>query len=146
MNTSFEYRQINEIAQQVVDCVVASKKLDHATIVALSGDLGAGKTTLTQAIARSLGVVENIQSPTFVILKRYALHDTRYTSLIHIDAYRLRSASELEKLNWQEYVSNPDNLIVIEWPEQVAELLPEQTIRINLEHVSDAERKIEIVL
>lgn len=127
----------------IVDHTISRKQSGSATIIALSGDLGAGKTTLTQSMARVLGVQENIQSPTFVILKRYELHDTSYTSLVHIDAYRLKSGAELQKLNWQEYVSNPSNLIIIEWPENVSDLIPTDAIQIKLTHVSDTERNIE---
>lgn len=135
---------IDQTARDVVAHIESSVQLTSATVVALSGDLGAGKTTLTQAIARVLGITERLQSPTFVILKKYEIKSNKFTHLIHIDAYRLKSGQELQKLNWQEYVSNPKNLIIIEWPEQVSEILPKQMIRIRLEHVSEHERCMEL--
>lgn len=144
MKKIFTIQNIGEIAQEVVLHVIKSKQKNNATIIALSGDLGAGKTTLTQAIARELGVKENLQSPTFTILKRYALHITRYTSLVHIDAYRLKSGEELQKLNWEEYVSNPNNLIIIEWPENIIGLLSTDVISIILEHIGENERQITL--
>ncbi|MBI2030452.1 tRNA (adenosine(37)-N6)-threonylcarbamoyltransferase complex ATPase subunit type 1 TsaE [Candidatus Kaiserbacteria bacterium] len=105
---------------------------DTATIVTLSGDLGAGKTTLTQGIARALGVEETVTSPTFVLEKSYELTGQKWSRLIHIDAYRLVSEHELEVLGWREMAQDPANLIVIEWPEMVVELIPADAIRITL--------------
>ncbi|HUO50410.1 MAG TPA: tRNA (adenosine(37)-N6)-threonylcarbamoyltransferase complex ATPase subunit type 1 TsaE [Candidatus Paceibacterota bacterium] len=114
----------------------ASRIVPHAsaaTIIALSGELGAGKTTFTQGIAKALGVDESVTSPTFVIEKIYALHDQKFARLIHVDAYRLESAHELEVLGWHEIASDAANLILIEWPEKVATLIPEGAIRIRFD-------------
>ncbi len=108
-----------------------------ATIVGLSGDLGAGKTTLVQAIGKSLGVVETITSPTFVIAKYYDTSDTRFTKLIHIDAYRIEDPKELEVLGWEHMQKEPNTLIVIEWPEKVEEILPKETRRFLISHQHD---------
>jgi tRNA threonylcarbamoyladenosine biosynthesis protein TsaE len=105
---------------------------DTATIITLSGDLGAGKTTFTQGIARALGVEETVTSPTFVLEKVYELTDQKWERLIHIDAYRLVSEHELEVLGWHEMAQDPSNLIIIEWPEMVAELIPTDAIRITI--------------
>ena len=92
----------------------------HATIIALSGDLGAGKTALVKCAAQYYGVSEEVTSPTFVIQKEYTLpQENRFSRLVHIDAYRLNSYSELEYLKWKETVSDPQTIIFIEWPEMV---------------------------
>jgi tRNA threonylcarbamoyl adenosine modification protein YjeE len=109
-----------------------------ATILALSGDLGAGKTTFAQGIARSLGVAEQVTSPTFVIEKIYQLENQKFSRLIHIDAYRLNDAHELEVLGWKEITADPANLIVIEWPEKVAGLIPEDAIRLSFRGSGDS--------
>lgn len=103
-----------------------------ATVVTLSGDLGAGKTTFTQGIARALGVEEHVTSPTFVLEKVYELTDQKWKRLIHIDAYRLVSEHELEVLGWHDMAADPGNLIIIEWPEMVAELIPADAVRVAL--------------
>jgi tRNA threonylcarbamoyladenosine biosynthesis protein TsaE len=105
---------------------------DHAMCITLSGDLGAGKTTFTQGIARALGVEEHVTSPTFVLEKVYELSGQKWTRLIHIDAYRLVNEHELEVLGWHEMAQDPGNLIIIEWPEMVAELIPTDAIRITI--------------
>ncbi len=128
MQKEFHKDDIQKIAQAVLGFLATG---ETATVVTLSGDLGAGKTTLTQAIARELGITENIISPTFVIMKRYELHKK---NLIHIDAYRLESADELLKLGWAELIADPKNLILIEWPEKVAEIIPKNAVRVSLAH------------
>ncbi|MDB5237989.1 MAG: hypothetical protein JWM46_259 [Candidatus Kaiserbacteria bacterium] len=100
----------------------------QATLITLSGELGAGKTTFAQGIARVLGVTETVTSPTFVIEKVYDLRDSPpaggWERLVHIDAYRLNSSHELEVLGWKELLADEQNLIVLEWPERVADIIP----------------------
>jgi tRNA threonylcarbamoyladenosine biosynthesis protein TsaE len=109
----------------------------EATVIALSGELGAGKTTFAQGVARALGVGGVVASPTFVIEKVYELQSSPpaggWRHLVHIDAYRLKSAQELELLGWKELVADAGNLILLEWPERVAELVPQDAIRIEFD-------------
>ncbi len=118
----------------------------EATVVALSGDLGAGKTTFTQALARHFGIAEQVSSPTFVIEKIYSIEGGPpaggFTRLVHIDAYRLKGSHELEALGWAELVHNPENLVLIEWPERVAELIPSSAHRIALTFIDEHTREI----
>jgi tRNA threonylcarbamoyladenosine biosynthesis protein TsaE len=107
-----------------------------ATIVTLSGVLGAGKTTFAQGVAEALGVGEMVTSPTFVIEKKYELpRETAggFARLIHIDAYRLADARELEALGWKEIAADPANLILLEWPERVPELMVEGAIHVRID-------------
>ncbi|MBI4155858.1 MAG: tRNA (adenosine(37)-N6)-threonylcarbamoyltransferase complex ATPase subunit type 1 TsaE [Candidatus Zambryskibacteria bacterium] len=121
----------------------------RATVVGLYGELGAGKTTFTQVVSLALGVSEKVLSPTFVIMKIYNIVKVgdispTFNHLIHIDAYRMDSSDELLHLGWKEIISNPKNLILIEWPEKVADIMPEH-IKVNLAHISKDSREIEIV-
>jgi tRNA threonylcarbamoyladenosine biosynthesis protein TsaE len=118
-------------------------KKDSATVVGLSGDLGAGKTTFTQCVAQELGITETVVSPTFVIEKIYELENQKFTHLIHIDAYRLEHSDELVRLGWREVIADPQNLVLIEWPERVADIMPEH-ISIQFTHVSEGVREIEV--
>lgn len=113
-----------------------------ATLVTLSGELGAGKTTFTKGIASALSVQEHITSPTFVIMKIYALEGQRFERFIHMDAYRLKGARHLKILGWEQLINDPRNLIVIEWPEMIAEAIPEDAIRIGLEYSDDTARHL----
>ncbi len=119
------------------------EKGNAATVVALSGDLGAGKTTFTQAVAAHFGIQESVASPTFVIEKIYEIADGAFARLIHIDAYRLKSAEELVALGWEEITSDSANLILIEWPERVAEIIPASAHRVVLTFVDEDTRTIE---
>ncbi len=122
-----------------------SPKSNGATVVGLYGNLGAGKTTLTQSVARGLGVGETVTSPTFVIEKIYELADQKFTHLIHIDAYRIEKSEELLRLGWQEIISDSQNLILIEWPEKVSDIMPEH-IKVVLKTLEDeTSREIEVV-
>ena len=115
-------------------------RADGATVVALSGDLGAGKTTFVQAAAKALGVEETVVSPTFIIMQAFALPRGPFARLIHIDAYRLKSLHELEVLGWCELIAEPSNLIFIEWPEQVSGALPSSSQKVTLMGDGDSRR------
>ena len=113
-----------------------------ATIIGLRGDLGAGKTAFTQAVARILGIKDKVQSPTFVLIRNYIILKNHWRKLVHIDCYRLASGADLLKLGWRELTATPTNLIFIEWPERVTELLPPETSRIYFEFINETGRKI----
>jgi tRNA threonylcarbamoyladenosine biosynthesis protein TsaE len=116
----------------------------QATVVGLSGDLGSGKTTFSQSVAKILGVNENVTSPTFVIQKIYELRNQPFKHLIHIDCYRLASAQEMEKLGWHEIIADPGNLILVEWPEKIADILPADMIKIDFKFIDEKTREINI--
>jgi tRNA threonylcarbamoyladenosine biosynthesis protein TsaE len=146
MEQSFNISEITDIAQIMYTHICEHAAPTTATIVCVHGQLGAGKTTLVSALAKNLNILQNIQSPTFVILKNYPLiSDNIFTHLIHIDAYRLEKESDLEKLRWSEYFQNPKNLICIEWSEHVPELIPDTALHVYLEHANEDERTIKIV-
>jgi len=148
--------KLEELHKAALDILNKARKTqpETATIVTLSGDLGAGKTTLTQEIAKTLGVKETINSPTFVIMKKYVLPLLRgsaqrargsynsFKNLIHIDAYRLNSQEDLLKIGWQEMFLNKENLIIIEWPENIAGLIGEHGVKVKLEHIDEDTRHI----
>ncbi len=117
---------------------------EGALIIGLYGDLGSGKTTFAQDVAEIFGIDETVTSPTYVIEKIYPILHAKFKNLIHIDAYRLNSAKELIVLGWQNISSDPQNIILIEWPEKVSEILPENHVKINFRFISDTEREIEI--
>ncbi len=117
-----------------------------ATIVGLYGDLGSGKTTFTQFIAKELGIEETVASPTFVIEKIYKLNNhPHFTHLIHIDAYRLESGAELEVLGWRDITSESGNLIFLEWPEKVEEILPVALEKMYFKFIDENTREIDII-
>ncbi|HYE22905.1 MAG TPA: tRNA (adenosine(37)-N6)-threonylcarbamoyltransferase complex ATPase subunit type 1 TsaE [Candidatus Paceibacterota bacterium] len=122
---------------------VLAPKDAGATLVTLSGELGAGKTTFTQNVAKALGVDGAVTSPTFVLMKVYQLpKEASFKRLVHIDAYRLQGGKELAPLGFDEVLHDKDNLVLLEWPEQVADGLPEADYKLRLEVLSENSRKL----
>lgn len=120
-----------------------SPKEAGATLVTLSGELGAGKTAFTKAAARALGATDEVTSPTFTLQREYALQkDCPFKKLIHIDAYRLKSGLELSPLRFSESLADRSNLILLEWPEQVEDALPAPDAKIRIVAKDDGSRTI----
>jgi tRNA threonylcarbamoyladenosine biosynthesis protein TsaE len=113
--------------------------------VALRGDLGAGKTAFSAGVLAALGAVGPFPSPTFVIMHRYDLPESSAQGIrrvYHIDAYRINDPDDLARLGFDEWISDPEGLLLVEWPERVEPLLPESVTSVSLEAVSETERRI----
>ena len=134
--------ELEGFAKHVVSVLRVQSSLGQANLLALSGDLGSGKTTFVQALARALGVVEIVQSPTFAILKMYNTTDSRFKQLFHMDAYRIDDLNELGPLRFAELLATPNTLFCIEWAEKIKELLPVHTIFMNIESTEENSREI----
>ncbi|MBA3521843.1 MAG: tRNA (adenosine(37)-N6)-threonylcarbamoyltransferase complex ATPase subunit type 1 TsaE [Gemmatimonadales bacterium] len=109
------------------------RSLAPGSLVTLEGDLGAGKTTFIQAIARGLGVTGAATSPTYALVHRYR---GRRGTVFHLDCFRLRVPDEAADLDWEGLTSEGD-AILVEWPERAGSWLPEPTRRFRLHHLSD---------
>lgn len=104
-----------------------------ASILSLSGDLGAGKTAFAKELASLLGIPHDITSPTFVIMKSYPIPTySFFKTLVHIDAYRIEDIDEMRVLGLAEILSEPTNLVCIEWPEKIQALIPEDAFTITI--------------
>lgn len=135
---------LNSVALMIIE-KINKLNSNKAIVLALLGDLGAGKTTITKEIAKILGIKENISSPTFVIMKKYNTKNNKFKKLIHIDAYRLEKEDEITNIGWDSIIKDKDNLIIIEWPEKVLGFLDKKdTFFVSLEHIDDKTRKIKI--
>ena len=143
-NTAMKYlpqslEETSGIARNFLDSINPGEK---ATVVALQGELGAGKTTFAQAAGKILGIEENMTSPTFVIMKVYEIDFKSFKNFIHVDAYRLERDSELLHLGWEDLISEPENLVFIEWPENVPGAIPRWARKISFEFVDENTREI----
>jgi tRNA threonylcarbamoyladenosine biosynthesis protein TsaE len=122
-----------------------------AYVIALSGELGSGKTTFTQGFAKALGLSSRIISPTFIIMRSYYLSINHYPLSIshfyHIDLYRLGDdiKNEFENLGVFDILDNPANIVLIEWAEKAKQFLPKGTIWIKFKQMGESERKIKLV-
>lgn len=144
-----------DIARDFLDKILKqnskNKDKQDAIIVGLFGDLGAGKTTFVQYLSRVLGIKQKINSPTFVLFKRYpiprgALGKSNWDNIYHMDAYRLEGKDikkELEILGWSEIISNPRNLILVEWPEIIEQNINTKFYKIYISHTKNNQRKFE---
>ena len=116
-----------------------AERLPSGTVVALQGDLGAGKTTLVRSVAKGLGISEVVQSPTFNIMKIYF---NGIKPLIHIDAYRLADVDT--DIGLDEYIGYETGITVIEWPQFISNLLPKNTLYIEISITGETSRHIKV--
>lgn len=113
--------------------------LEPGTVIAYSGDLGAGKTAFTRGIARGLGILEPVTSPTYTIVNEY---DTGRLPLFHFDMYRLTSSEDLWDIGWEDYLERK-GICAVEWSENVADAL-ENPLFIHMEKLGDTSRRITL--
>lgn len=116
------------------------------TLVTFSGDLGAGKTTLIQGLLEGLGALPPYPSPTFVLMNQYDLEaglPSGIRRIYHADAYRV-GATDFTKLGFAEWCADPGGLVLLEWPERVADILPKERVEITLRSLSESEREITV--
>lgn len=124
--------------------IASAESRESATVLALHGDLGAGKTTFVQTLAAELGVGETVTSPTFVIMKKYQTKDQRFHNLIHIDAYRVEDIDELKVLGFVEELSSKETIICVEWAEKIADLLPVATLHLHFSLTNEDKRSLSL--
>lgn len=117
------------------------EKSDNAYIVGLKGDLGAGKTTFVQAVAKEFGITERVTSPTFVVVKTYPIDRPPFKRLVHADLYRMHS-TDSDTVGWGEYIKNGENLIFAEWSERVPGGIPPETPTLSFSVVDENTRDI----
>lgn len=115
-----------------------------AVVLALKGNLGAGKTTFLQGFAKGLGIEEKVLSPTFILMRRFDIQDLVYRNFYHIDCYRLKNEKDLDYLGFEEMLKNPENIIAIEWPERIKKVLPKDISEIKFSYLQGNKRKLEV--
>lgn len=115
-------------------------------LIALYGDLGSGKTTFVQGLAKGLGIKKRILSPTFVLMREYQVQSVKRKAhrFCHVDLYRINNEKDVEGLGLAEIWSEPNSLLTIEWPEKIERILPKERINIYFEYLTENERKIKI--
>lgn len=119
-----------------------AQKLKEGDSVFLYGDLGAGKTTFIQGLAKGLGIQRRIISPTFIIMRTYDLPNDKH--FYHIDLYRTQTQEDIEGLGIQEIFSDTHAIVAIEWPEKLEKFSPKKRWEIYFKTVKETEREISI--
>jgi len=113
--------------------------LQAGDVICLQGELGAGKTTFVQGIAQGWGSLDSVSSPTFILVNMYRRADQ--SQLFHMDAYRLESTTEAEELDLDSMLAQ--GALLIEWPERMNGLIPNERLWVNLEHIDEEEREMK---
>ncbi len=144
-------KETEKIAVLLVEKISEAYKDAHCNtkmpiVIALEGELGAGKTVFTQGFAKALKIKAKIKSPTFVLMKKYPISDPRFSirTLYHLDCYRLENYKDLLPLGIKELIKDPKNILLIEWAERVKPILPKQCIKVHIDHIGPKERKISV--
>jgi len=127
-------KETQAIAAKLAEKIFKKKRLvNHAVVVALSGNLGAGKTTFVQGFAKALGIKRRITSPTFILFRKHKL-PMGGLYLYHFDLYRIRKIKELEIIGFKKILAEPSNIVLIEWSEKVKRVLPRDTIWVEFNY------------
>jgi len=135
-----ETQKIGEELAKEIDKFFTNK---NALLIGLEGELGGGKTTFVQGFAKGLGIKERILSPTFIILKKFKIRKkSKFKNFYHIDCYRLSNYKDLLSLGFQEILNNKENIIAIEWPEKVKEILPSNYLFLKFDFIDFEKRRI----
>lgn len=129
-NNSYETMKIGEDI---------AKALKGGEVLALYGDLGSGKTTFVQGLAKGLEIKTRIISPTFIIVRQYKVG---FKNFYHIDLYRLEDLKQIEGLGIKEILNDSENIVAVEWPERIKDLLPRKRYEIRFEVIDENKRKI----
>ena len=136
-------KEENELANVAEEIISILPQKNTAHVIALSGELGAGKTAFVKMLGKQLGIVEHITSPTFVIMKKYDIPNHFLAStLVHIDAYRIEDVAEMNVIGLEELATKKDSIICIEWPERIIDLIPKDAISLRIDINSGGARTI----
>lgn len=137
-------REMKNAAGRILQALLAKKS--RPIFLALEGELGSGKTTFVQGLARGLGIKEKTQSPTFVLAKWYKLPRGHrpLRHLVHVDAYRLESLAEAERLGLRGAFRDPDAIVVVEWADRIKKLIPKNAVWIKFRHKAENLRTVVV--
>lgn len=120
-------------------------ELSGGEVIALTGDLGSGKTTFLKGLAEGLMVEDTITSPTFVLLKSYPGKIKRSNiNFVHIDAYRTDSIEDIKSVGIEDFLGRKDVIMAVEWAEKIKEILPKKIIKINFKTINENNREVKI--
>ena len=137
---------INKNAQETFDLGREfAKRIKGGDLLCLEGELGAGKTTFTQGLLYGLGVKETVNSPTFVVMKHYSLakNINNIENIYHIDTYRVE-INDIMDLGWEELIRDKKNVVIVEWPKKIKDIIPEGAIKFNFKCIDENRRSVNL--
>jgi len=136
--------QTQKLGEKLAKKVLKSPLGEEAVVIGLEGDLGGGKTTFLKGFAKGLGIKSKILSPTFIILKKFQVSSFKFQWFYHIDCYRIEKPKEILALGFQDIISDPRNIVCLEWADKIKKILPKQTIILKFDFKDKNRRKITI--
>lgn len=139
-----DFQETQNLGISLAQAILREGLQKQAVVLAMHGDLGSGKTTFLQGFAKGLGIAQVVNSPTFVIMKKFEIENAEFKYLYHFDLYRLEDEKDLEFLAIPELVKDPKNIIAIEWPEKIVSKLNQPIINIVCQHQEDQARELTI--
>jgi len=137
-----------KFARDLAKEILTERRTENdALVLALTGELGSGKTIFAQAFAEALDVKEKIKSPTFIIFRKSKIADKKwrekgFENFYHFDVYRINNEKEILNLGWEEIISNPKNIVLVEWADKIENILPKNCVKINFKHLKGDKREI----
>lgn len=120
-----------------------AQEMRGGEVICLRGELGAGKTTFSQGFLRALGIKGALTSPTFVVMKQYKMKNKalNLSNVYHVDTYRVESHDILD-LGWEEIINDKKNIVLVEWPEKIKDIVPKEAVWISFEVMDENKRRI----
>ena len=144
--TTVSPKETGLIAKDLAKEIIKRKPSKNSLVIGLSGELGAGKTTFIKSFIRELGVRKRVTSPTFLILRRFQLPKGKiYKNVFHIDAYRLKEGKDLNEVGIKDIISNPVNIVLVEWADRVKSILPKEMIWLEFKY-GEKENERQIII
>jgi tRNA threonylcarbamoyladenosine biosynthesis protein TsaE len=136
--------QTKKLGELLAKKILSMKPRKTAFVIGLEGDLGGGKTTFLQGFAKGLGIKQKILSPTFLIMRKFKIKNLKFKIFYHIDCYRIKKPKEILDLGFKEIIQNPQNIVAVEWADQIRKIMPKNTIILRFEFVNKKTRKIVV--
>jgi len=143
--------QTQTLGQQMAKEILKAPLRKGAVVVGLMGDLGGGKTTFLKGFAKGLGIKKKILSPTFIIFKRFTIYPVwskgtlPFTNFYHLDCYRIKKSKEILDLGFQEIITDPKNIVCIEWADRIKKILPKESILLKFKFKGKNKRRITLI-
>lgn len=137
--------QTQALGQQIAKEILKFPLQKGAMVIGLVGDLGGGKTTFLKGFARGLGIKDKILSPTFIILKKFQISSFKFQWFYHIDCYRIKKPKEILDLGFQEIITDPKNIVCVEWADKIKKILPKENILLKFKFKGKNKRRITFI-
>jgi tRNA threonylcarbamoyladenosine biosynthesis protein TsaE len=134
--------QTRKAGQALAANILKSPQKTKAVVLGLRGDLGGGKTTFLQGLAKGLGIKDKVLSPTFIVMRRMKIGKAKFKNFYHLDCYRIEKDKELLTLGWESIISDPKNIVAIEWVDKIKKILPKDCLILEFEFLDKNKRKI----